>query len=61
MESILGIRACPVEKITLCVTSDAELTKCIKMRVSLHYAILLNINKIVHFFIFPASFECPTS
>lgn len=30
---ILEIRHCPVGRMTLCVTSDAEMEKCIKMRV----------------------------
>lgn len=32
---ILGIRQCPVGRMTLCVTSEAELEKCVKMRVSI--------------------------
>lgn len=31
--TILQIRNCPVKAVTLCVTSDAELEKCLKMRV----------------------------
>jgi hypothetical protein len=31
---IYDIRQCPVGKMTLCVTSDAEYEKCIKMKVS---------------------------
>lgn len=31
---ILEIRQCPVGRMTLCVTSEAELEKCVKMRVS---------------------------
>lgn len=34
MKQILDIRHCPVGRMTLCVTSDAELEKCVKMRVS---------------------------
>lgn len=30
---ILEVRQCPVGRMTLCVTSDAEMDKCIKMRV----------------------------
>jgi len=33
LSTILGVRQCPVNKMTLCVTSDAELEKCVKMRV----------------------------
>lgn len=32
---IIDIRQCPVNRMTLCVTSEPELEKCIKMRVSL--------------------------
>lgn len=31
---ILEVRQCPVGRMTLCVTSDPELEKCVKMRVS---------------------------
>jgi hypothetical protein len=31
---IYDIRQCPVKRMTLCVTSDAEYEKCVKMRVS---------------------------
>lgn len=31
---ILEVRHCPVNRMTLCVTSDPELEKCVKMRVS---------------------------
>lgn len=31
---IYDIRQCPVNRMTLCVTSDAEYEKCVKMRVS---------------------------
>ena len=33
LRMILGIRDCPVNRMTLCVTSDAEMEKCVKMRV----------------------------
>lgn len=33
LREILSIRKCPVNRMTLCVTSDAEHEKCIKMRV----------------------------
>lgn len=34
LQQILEVRQCPVGRMTLCVTSDAEMDKCIKMRVS---------------------------
>lgn len=34
LNPILEVRQCPVGRMTLCVTSDAEMDKCIKMRVS---------------------------
>ncbi|KAF5292435.1 hypothetical protein FQA39_LY13982 [Lamprigera yunnana] len=34
-EIIMGIRQCPVDHMTLCVTSDPELEKCVKMRTAL--------------------------
>lgn len=34
IDYIYGLRECPVSSMTLCVTSDPELEKCIKMRVS---------------------------
>lgn len=33
MKAILETRSCPVGRVTLCVTSDAEMTKCVKMKV----------------------------
>lgn len=33
LQQILEVRQCPVGRMTLCVTSDAEMDKCIKMRV----------------------------
>ncbi|XP_053683147.1 melanotransferrin isoform X1 [Sabethes cyaneus] len=35
LDQIYGVRACPVSRMTLCVTSDAEMEKCIKMRTAL--------------------------
>lgn len=32
----MGIRSCPVNRMTLCVTSDVELDKCVKMKVGFH-------------------------
>ncbi|XP_055843526.1 melanotransferrin [Episyrphus balteatus] len=40
MHYIYGIRECPVGRMTLCVTSDPELEKCIKMRTALKAQIL---------------------
>nr|AGL91667.1 transferrin 2 [Bactrocera dorsalis] len=37
---IYGIRDCPVPSMTLCVTSDPELEKCIKMKIALKAQIL---------------------
>lgn len=37
---IIDIRQCPVGQMTLCVTSEPELEKCIKMRVSNEYCLL---------------------
>lgn len=34
MDIILGVRYCPVAKMTLCVTSEPEMDKCIKMKVN---------------------------
>lgn len=34
MNVIHGIRECPVGRMTLCVTSDVEMEKCVKMKVS---------------------------
>lgn len=36
LDIIMGVRECPVDHMTLCVTSDPELEKCIKMRVSVY-------------------------
>lgn len=35
LDIILGVRQCPVGRMSLCVTSDAELEKCVKMRTAL--------------------------
>lgn len=35
LDLILGIRNCSVNRMTLCVTSDPEMDKCIKMKVCL--------------------------
>lgn len=37
LAQIFEVRQCPVNRLTLCVTSDAEHEKCVKMRVSLFY------------------------
>jgi hypothetical protein len=33
-KAVLGIRDCPVKRARLCVTSDAEMNKCVEMSVS---------------------------
>ncbi|XP_046819828.1 melanotransferrin isoform X1 [Vespa crabro] len=40
LDSILGVRQCPVNRMTLCVTSDYELEKCIKMKIALKAQLL---------------------
>ncbi|KDR17893.1 melanotransferrin isoform X2 [Zootermopsis nevadensis] len=40
LNTILGVRHCPVNKMTLCVTSDPELEKCVKMRTALKAQLL---------------------
>lgn len=40
LDPILGIRQCPVRSMTLCVTSEPELEKCIKMRTALKAQLL---------------------
>ncbi|KAB0795605.1 hypothetical protein PPYR_12444 [Photinus pyralis] len=35
LDVIMGIRQCPVDHMTLCVTSDQELEKCVKMKTAL--------------------------
>ncbi|XP_047539864.1 melanotransferrin [Vanessa atalanta] len=39
-KAVVGIRDCPVKRATLCVTSDQEMDKCVKMRVALKAAFL---------------------
>ncbi|CAH0401632.1 unnamed protein product [Chilo suppressalis] len=39
-KAVLTIRDCPLKRATLCVTSDAEMEKCIKMRIALKAAFL---------------------
>lgn len=39
-EAISGIRKCPVGIMTLCVTSEAEMTKCVRMRTALNAQLL---------------------
>lgn len=34
MDIVLGVRYCPVTRMTLCVTSDPEMEKCVKMKVN---------------------------
>ncbi|XP_043490312.1 melanotransferrin [Polistes fuscatus] len=40
LDSILGVRQCPVNRMTLCVTSDPEMEKCIKMKIALKAQLL---------------------
>ncbi|XP_049863001.1 melanotransferrin [Schistocerca gregaria] len=40
MNMILGVRKCPVAQMRLCVTSEAELDKCVKMRIALKAQLL---------------------
>jgi hypothetical protein len=35
MDVVLGVRYCPVAKMTLCVTSEPEMEKCSKMKVNI--------------------------
>ncbi|XP_045506749.1 melanotransferrin [Colias croceus] len=39
-KAVIGIRDCPVKRAVLCVTSDPEMEKCVKMRVALKAAFL---------------------
>lgn len=41
--AVQTIRDCPVKRATLCVTSDPEMDKCIKMRVGKHFTIIFTI------------------
>lgn len=34
MNVVLGVRYCPATRMTLCVTSEPEMDKCIKMKVN---------------------------
>ncbi|KAI5713494.1 hypothetical protein M8J76_000517 [Diaphorina citri] len=40
LDQILNVRQCPVDRMTLCVTSDPEMEKCIKMRTALKAQLL---------------------
>lgn len=40
LKQILGVRQCPVNRMTLCVTSKQEMDKCIKMRTALKAQLL---------------------
>ncbi|CAH2059390.1 unnamed protein product, partial [Iphiclides podalirius] len=39
-KAVLGVRSCPLKRAILCVTSDPEMDKCIKMRIALKAAVL---------------------
>ncbi|XP_060870833.1 transferrin 2 [Metopolophium dirhodum] len=41
MDVVLGVRYCPVSKMTLCVTSEPEMDKCIKMKLALKVQLLV--------------------
>jgi len=41
MDVVLGVRYCPVSKMTLCVTSEPEMDKCIKMKVNYIYILCI--------------------
>lgn len=45
LDSILEVRQCTVNRMTLCITSEAEMEKCIKMRVNKFY---LSLNLILY-------------
>ncbi|CAK9823344.1 MELTF [Anthophora retusa] len=40
LDQILGVRRCPVNRMTLCITSDPEMEKCIKMKIALKAQLL---------------------
>ncbi|XP_012269502.2 melanotransferrin [Athalia rosae] len=40
LDAILAVRQCPVNRMTLCVTSEPELDKCVKMRTALKAQLL---------------------
>lgn len=47
----MHIRQCPVNKMTLCITSDPELEKCIKMKVIFGFIFYLkNLIKTITYF-----------
>ncbi|XP_076249399.1 transferrin 2 [Calliopsis andreniformis] len=40
LDAILEIRRCPVNRMTLCITSDPEMEKCVKMKIALKAQLL---------------------
>ncbi|KAK7866940.1 hypothetical protein R5R35_014716 [Gryllus longicercus] len=40
LDLVLGVRRCPVNRMTLCVTSDPEMEKCVRMRTALKAQLL---------------------
>ncbi|XP_019887469.2 melanotransferrin [Ooceraea biroi] len=40
LDQILGVRHCPVNRMALCVTSDPEMEKCVKMKIALKAQLL---------------------
>lgn len=47
MDVVLGVRYCPVAKMTLCVTSEPEMDKCVKMKVNIFNIYMLFFYKCV--------------
>lgn len=43
LDHVLGVRHCPVNRMTLCVTSDPEMEKCVKMKVFVTFFYCLKI------------------
>lgn len=63
LAQIFEVRQCPVNRMTLCVTSDPEHEKCVKMRVSVCHPMqschIFYIHKLPFFYFFPQ--DCPKS
>lgn len=53
MDVVFGVRYCPIAKMTLCVTSEPEMDKCVKMKVNIfNIYMLIFTNLLLIFFIF---------
>lgn len=50
MDIVLGVRYCPATRMTLCVTSDPEMDKCIKMKVINYIYYLIPFYKTSYYF-----------